>query len=168
MSLVLGLILMVLPIASEAGQTVGLLCAVSPGDGTEEMSEGIMSGCLDAFFDSGIIATDSRPVAVSRDAWLDTGLGMELAREGLLEYLVAIYVEYRPDDDLGGRLMPVALLYRIMRVDDEALLGEGSVEVPQARADTAKKLEAMTRSLGASLAKSCLPVIMSSRMGERS
>lgn len=164
----LGLLLMAIPLASGAAQTVGLLCAASSGDGAEEMSEGIMSGCLDEFFDGGLIATDSRPVVVGREEWLDAPLDMGLARDGLLQFLVAIYIEYRPADDLGGRLMPVAILYRILRVDDAALLAEGNVEVPQARADTAKKLEALTRALGASLAKSCLPVIMSSRMGERS
>lgn len=159
-------LLLSLPAAAGA-QTVEFLCAVSSDEGTGEISEGLLSGCEDAFFDQGLIATDSRPVALDRSAWNDPALGIASAREGLVEYLVSIYIEYGSAQP-GGRLLPVALLYRVIRVEDASVLGEGSVDVPQAVVDSPKKLEAYSRALGAELAKSCLPVIMPAYMGERS
>lgn len=149
------------------GQTVEFLCAVSSDEGTAEISETMMSGCEDACFDRGIIATDSRPVVLDRDAWLDPSLGLAPAREGLVEYLVSIYIEYAAVQT-GGRLLPVALQYRVIRVEDGSVLGDGSVDIPQASVDSPKKLEAFSRALGVDLANSCLPIIMPSYMGERS
>jgi len=160
-------LLLILPVAAAGGQTVGFLCAVSSDEGTGEISEALMSGCEDAFFDMGIIATDSRPVVLDRKAWLDPSLGLAPAREGLVEYLISIFIEYGPAQ-AGGRLMPVALQYRVIRVEDASVLGDGSVDIPQASPDSPKKLEAFSRTLGADLAKSCLPIIMPSYMGERS
>jgi len=158
-------LLLALPAAGAVAQTVEFLCVVSSDEGTGEISEALMSGCEDAFFDLGIIATDSRPVALDRDAWLDPALGIAAAREGLVEYLVSIYVEYGAVQ-AGSRLLPLAIEYRVIRVEDASVLGEGSVDVPRASLDSPKKLEAFSRALGAELAKSCLPIIMPSYMGE--
>lgn len=158
-------LLLALPLAGMGAQTVEFLCAVSSDEGTGEISEALMSGCEDAFFDLGIIATDSRPVALDREAWLDPAFGIAPAREGLVEYLVSIYIEYG-SSQAGGRLLPVVLQYRVIRVEDASVLGEGSVDVPQASLDSPKKLEAFSRALGADLAKACLPIIMPSHMGE--
>ena len=162
MAFILGLLL-VLPAAG--AQTVEFLCAVSSDEGTGDISEGLLSGCEDAFFDLGIIATDSRPLVLDRDAWMDPALGIAPAREGLVEYLVSIYIEYGPIQ-AGGRLLPVAIQYRVIRVDDASVLGDGSIDVPRTSLDSPKKLEAFSRALGADLAKSCLPIIMPSYMGE--
>ena len=160
-------LLLALPAVAAGAQTVEFLCAVSSDEGTGEISEALLSGCEDAFFDLGIIAVDSRPLVLDRDGWLDPALGIAPARAGLVEYLVSIYIEYG-SAQAGGRLLPVSLQYRVVRVEDASVLGEGSVEVPPASLDSPKKLEAYSRALGADLAKSCLPIITPSQMGERS
>jgi hypothetical protein len=142
-----------------ASQTVEVLCAVSSESGTAELSEGVISACLASFFDNGIIATNGRPVALEKEAWRDPGLGIGQAREGLVDYIVSIYIVYVVSDLAGGKPLPASLSFRVLRVKDAALLDEGSIEVPPASAVTAKKPETLVRALGASLAKACLPII---------
>jgi len=160
-------LLLALPLVAAGAQTVEFLCAVTSDEGTGEISEALLSGCEDAFFDLGIIAVDSRPVVLDHDAWREPSLGIASARAGLVEYLVSIYIEYASSQP-GGRLLPVALQYRVIRVEDASVLGEGSIDIPLASLDSPKKLVSYSRALGAELANSCLPILMPSHMGERS
>jgi hypothetical protein len=119
-----------------AGFADALTVAVAPAQDTDyaPSSEArgspiayVVTGCMDALFDSGHVATDTPPVQVSRSAWGRNAYALTGASEGLVDYVIALYVEWAPSAFHKEVLLPTSIVYRLVQVSDGTVQGEGTV-----------------------------------------
>jgi hypothetical protein len=121
--------------------------------------EALLSGCLDGLFAAGCIATNAAPSSGTRADWEAAAYGLSAARAGYVDYLVAIWAEWKSSAFRKDTWIPASVAYRIVRVSDGQVLASGSIpgpaDSPAAAADAPKTAEAVGRSLAAA----CLGLI---------
>ena len=116
----------------------------------------LVSGCLSAIFDAGHIATNASPVRLARAEWGAASYGLSEAKEGQVDFVIALYAEWAPSAFHKNVLMPVSVEYRLVRVLDGMVLGEGAAPAIADSEDAASH-EARTASrAGASAALACV------------
>jgi hypothetical protein len=128
----------------------------------------LVSGCLSAIFDAGFIATDASVSRTDRPSWGPSNYGLAEAREGMVDYVVALYVEWAPSAFHKGASIPILVFYRLVKVGDGTVELEGSVPGP-ADSEDASSHEARTASqAGAAAAAPCMRTLAAlAKGGER-
>jgi hypothetical protein len=125
----------------------------------------VATGCMSAIFDAGHIATESVPAFVARESWEKAPLGLAEARAGKVDYLIDIYVEWVDSAFVKGADLPSRIDYRLVRVRDGEVLGNGSVP-GIADSEDAARHEARSAALaGARAAEPCLQLLETLVMG---
>lgn len=153
------LLLVLTPGPGLQAQTVEVLAGQNGGGEFSDSTESIVSGCLELLFQSGIIATNDRPEALSPEAFADSGRGMDSAAAGYVDFLLSFLVSYGPSTTMSGRYIPLALDWRVLRVSDRRVLGSGSLAPALDSPMDQKKFDAGLRILGSDLGKACLPIL---------
>jgi hypothetical protein len=140
-----------------------------PPDGSGSPLGYLMSGCMGVLFDSGWIVTDAEAFRGPRSAWSVSGGALagtlEGAREGLVDYLIALYVDWTPSSFLKGTLLPAAVAYSIVRVADGKIIIEGEVEGSPDTEQTADHFAEAAARVGAGVALSCVKPLRALAMG---
>jgi hypothetical protein len=85
------------------------------------------SGCMDALFESGCVVTDSPPDRLSRSAWEGKVPSLADAKEGFVDYLVLVYIEWNASTYHKDVLLPASIAYRILRVSDGEVVAKGEL-----------------------------------------
>jgi hypothetical protein len=124
-------------LASLAGSALALTVSIAPAEGLTyaPAPEGtgsplgyFVSGCLGALYDSGCVATNTLTTRLPRDDWGSASYALAEAREGLVDYVIAVYVEWRASAFHKTALLPSSIAYRVVRVLDGSVVGEGRLE----------------------------------------
>lgn len=124
-----------------------------------------VSGCMGGLFDAGQIATDTRASRVARSAWGAPDYALDQAREGLVECVVAVFVEWKVSSFHKGVEIPALADYRLVRPSDGLVLAEGRVDGPEDSEETAARFETAASDLGGEVAAACMERIRSLTMG---
>jgi hypothetical protein len=167
----LGLLLLLAGAATSApALTIGVAPAEGPAyapppDGSGAPVGYLVSGCMDAIFDSGHIATDAPAVLVGREAWGKDDYGLTEAREGLVDYVVALYVEWTLSTFHKDVHLPLSVDYRLVRVADGEVMGEGRVDGIVDSEDSSSNEQRSASRAGALAAAPCLKTINALAMG---
>jgi hypothetical protein len=134
-------------------------------EGTGSPMGYLVSGCMSGLFDAGQVATDSSPVRTSRADWGLSDDNLPAAREGMVDFVIALYVEWTPSVIHKNSMLPASVDYRLVRVSDGKVIGRGSVP-GTADSEDASSHEARTASLaGASVAVACAKSLSALSMG---
>ena len=155
---------------SASALTVGIAPAEGmayspPPEGSGSPIGFLVSGCMDALFDAGHITTDSAVARDPRDSWGPSDYGLASAREGLVDYVIALYVKWRPSAYHKEAALPSSIDYRLVRILDGKVLAEGSVQGPP-DSESASSHEASTASqAGLAVAEPCIKILSTLAMG---
>jgi hypothetical protein len=136
-----------------------------PPDGTLSPLGYFVSGCLDLLFDSGFVATNTSTTRLPRDSWGVSSYGLAEAKEGLVDYVLAVYVDWRPSSFHKTALLPISIAYRVVRVSDGKLIGEGKVPDAVDSEETSKSYAQTASLAGASAAGACIKLLSTLVMG---
>jgi hypothetical protein len=156
-------VLLLLLLSAAAGaMTVGL----DPAEDTSYALAGrttpmayAVSGCMGSLFDAGLIASDSAVSPSSLAEWRASVGNLAAMREGLEEFAVRIYVEWRESSFKKDTLLPSRIGYRLVRVADGKILTEGSVDGPPDSEDAASHHEKEAAKAGAASIASCVELL---------
>ena len=127
--------------------------------GKESPIRYLVSGCLNSLFDAGFIATDSGVSRVQRDSWWLADYGLADARDGLVDYVIAVFVEWAPSSFHKGTALPVSVDFRLVRVFDGKVLAEGSVSGPPDSENAASQESKTASQAGAAATESCMKLL---------
>jgi hypothetical protein len=98
-----------------------------PPDGSGSPLGFFVSGCMDALFESGCVVTDSAPDRLSRSSWEGKLPSLAEAKEGFVDFVILVYVEWNASTYHKNALLPASIAYRILRVSDGAILAKGEL-----------------------------------------
>lgn len=135
------------------------LAYAPPPDGIGSPIGYFVTGCLDVLYDYGWVATNSLPSRLPYGDWGDSSYSLAEAKEGLVDYVIAVYVDWKPSSYHKDALLPDSIRYRIVRVADGKVLREGEAggAIDSEEASTGF---ARTASLaGAGAAKACVKLL---------
>jgi hypothetical protein len=156
--------------AATAAFTVGVTPAegigyAPPPEGTGSPLGYLVSGCVGAFFDAGYIVTDDSVFRGPRSAWGKPDFALAGAREGLVDCLIAMYVDWKPSAFRKEALLPSAIAYRILRVADGKVLAEGELDgIPDSVEAGDHYIQAASRA-GTQAASSWIKILKTLAMG---
>lgn len=156
--------------AAAGAMTVGLAPAEDPShalDGRATPIAFVVSGCLDRLFEAGLIASDSSVAESTRAEWESYAGDLAAMREGLLEFAIRIYVEWKESSFKKEALLPSRIGYRLVRVADGKIMAEGSVDGPPDSEDAASHLEKEAAMAGAASVASCVELLTTLAKGDR-
>lgn len=121
-------------LAAQAAGLFALTVSVAPTEGPASPPEGqssplrfFVSGCLDALFEAGYVVTDDAADRLDPSAWDAKVPNLALAREGFVDYLILVYVEWGASTFHKSALLPVSISYRILRASDGKVLAAGEL-----------------------------------------
>jgi hypothetical protein len=149
--------------------TVGLAPAESPAFSAAGRSTPIgfvVSGCMDRLFEAGFIASDASVLASTREAWASGTGDLAEFKEGLADYVVKLYVEWKESSFKKEVLLPSRIGYRLVRVADGKIVAEGSAEGPPDSEDAASHLEKEAAKAGAAIVASCVELLTTLAKGD--
>jgi len=150
-----------------AGAASALTVSVAPAQHVAE-SEGassptpldsFMSGCLDGLYDAGFIATNAPARDMDRSQWSEVSFGLAGTKEGFVDYVVAVFVTWRPSSLKKEAWLATGCDYRIVRVSDGKVVASGSLQGETDGPDLVADPDKSARSMGAGLGKSCAALI---------
>jgi hypothetical protein len=150
--------------------TVGLAPAegngyAPPPEGAGSPMAGVVTGGLNALFDAGYIATDAMVSRIERNSWNPAGLDLKAAREGLLDYVIELYVEWRPSSFHKDALIPITIDYRLVRVADSRVVAEGAVPGPPDSESASSHEESTAERAGVLAVAHCLDLLSNPALG---
>lgn len=132
-------------------QTVEVALVESSLDGAAaatRSSELVISGVLEGLFDSGLIATNSRPVPGDRESFRAYVPGAASV-EGLIDYVIVVLAEY-------GQATPVPeCMYRLVRVRDGKEIARGSAPVVAPVSASGPEIDKACSAVGAAISAAC-------------
>jgi len=166
-----GLLLLLFGSGSPAlALTIGVAPAEGPSyapppDGSGAPIGYLVSGCMDAIFDSGHIATDAPVTLIRREAWGENDYSLTSAREGLVDYVVALYVAWTPSTFHKDVLLPLSVEYRLVRVSNGEVIVEGKVDGIVDSEDASQHERRSASIEGALAAAPCIKMIDALAMG---
>lgn len=135
------------------GQTFSVaLLEDSGGAEAPDLSDALLSGCLDHLFASGFIATNETIGRISREDFRSALLGMKSAREGYVDYVALVWIRYAETPSDPPVRFPESLAWRLMRVRDGSALAEGAEKPESFESGTAEERRERLSLLGRSLA----------------
>lgn len=164
-------------LAGLASGAYGLTVCVAPAqekafgpvpDGAGAPVGYLVDGCMTALFDAGHVATDESPALVARGDWGDRDYGLAGAREGLVDYVIALFVEWAPSSIHKDAILPVSVDYRLVRVRDGRVLAEGSVPGNADSEDASAHAARTASQAGASACAACIVKLTALAMGGES
>jgi hypothetical protein len=162
-----------LSVAYAAAYTVGVVPAEGleyappPGGGGSPI-DSLVSGCMDAFFDLGCVVTDAQPRREASSSWLESPYDAADARVGKVDYVLALYAEWRVSQFNKDVVLPRSVAYRLYRVADGRLLLEGSVDGSPDSEDAARHYDRSAELAGERAARACAaPLAAQVNGGER-
>ncbi|MBU0954373.1 MAG: hypothetical protein KKI09_03000 [Spirochaetes bacterium] len=118
------------------------------------LSEWVINGGLDALFNAGLIATNQRPVAGTRDDFLSVKPSFETL-EASIDYLFIVFAQYQND-----QVTKLARLdWRIMQVRSREVIKEGSLAAAAAAGVSAEAVEKACTQSGIVLIQAGLPAL---------
>jgi hypothetical protein len=147
-------------LASLALSAPALTIGLAPAEGREYAPppEGqgspmgyLVSGCMSALFDAGHIATDAAVSRVARESWGASEYGLAQAREGRVDYVIALYVTWVGSAFHNLISLPASIDYKLVRILDGKVMAEGSLPGPS-DSENASSHEARTASLAGAAA----------------
>jgi len=152
------------------GLTIGLAPSEDPAFAPPPGGQGsqigfVVSGCLNALFDAGYIVSDAPVSWIAEADWGGPAYRLSDAREGAVDYVIAVYVAWARSDFHKDAYLADALRYRVIRVADRSMLAEGSVKGP-ADSESSSAQPSRTASMaGATVIKPCLKILSTLAMG---
>ncbi len=146
-------LILLAPLCRIAAQTVEVFPAIGAGSQAFVSTQVVLAGCMDALFEKGYIAADSRPVMLSAEEWANSALGIKAAEDGFADYVLSFYSIWAASTAVVGKIYPVSLRYRIVKVTSVKVLFEGSIDTPADTLETFRKYDAILRALGTSVAQ---------------
>jgi hypothetical protein len=161
-------------ITSFAFQAAALTVSVAPaeGEGYAPPPDGqgspmrfLVSGCMDVFFDAGWIVTDSEAVRGPRSSWVPADRALAGASEGLVDFVVAIYVDWASSAFHKGTLLPGTVSYSIVRVADGKTIIEGEVKGSPDSEEASSHFAEAASMAGARVAQACARSLRTLAMG---
>lgn len=154
------LFLLLAALAEASAFTVGLVLvedeSTPSGPGLSAL---IASGALDVLFEGGQMGVGASVASASDSSWARPGFGLIEAREGYVDFLIAILVRYRDSAARSGLLVPAKVAWRLVRVSDGSVLGSGTIEGPEDSPELPAAIRDRSSQLGRSLAVNCLSLI---------
>jgi hypothetical protein len=136
-----------------------------PPDGRGSPIRFLVSGCMDVFFDAGWIVTDSEAFRGPRSSWVPADRALAGASEGLVDFVVAIYVDWAASTFHKGALLPGAVSYSIVRVADRKTIIEGEVKGSLDSEETSSHFAEAASMVGARVAQACARSLRTLAMG---
>jgi hypothetical protein len=161
-------------LAALAASASALTVSIAPAEGKAyaPLPEGIgspmaslVSGGLGALFEAGQIATDAGPVRVARSEWGAAWYALAEARENLVDYVIALYVNWATSTYHRTALLAGSIDYRLVRVLDGKVLSEGTILGPPDSEDASAHEAGTAYRAGASAADVCLKTLTALAMG---
>ncbi len=165
------IVVLLLLSAGAGAMTVGLDPAEDPSyalAGRSTPMPFVVSGCMSRLFEAGLIASDSAVSRASRAEWQAGAGDLAAMREGLVEFAIRIYVEWKESSFKKEALLPSRIGYRLVRVADGKIVAEGSVDGPPDSEDAASHLEKEAAMAGAASVASCVELLTTLAKGDRS
>jgi hypothetical protein len=156
--------------AAASALTVGIAPAedssfASGRDGKNSPMSALVSGCMDQLFESGYIVTDAPVSRPSPEEWGPEDYGLAQAKEGLVDCVIAVFVEWENSSYHASSLLPKAVEYRLLRVKDGKLLGEGKMDGPQDTEKSSVDQDSTASKAGKALMSICIGKISSLSKG---
>ena len=153
-----------------SAQTLSVVPATKPSFGEKGASqpeplESLVSGCLDSFFSAGLIATDAHCAFIPRGEWEDPAFGLTEAKEGMVDYIVAMYTEWKPSSFQSGVWLLATVDYRLVRVSSGKVIASGSLKGPVDSDQSAIDTDTLAQSLGLSIGSTCVVALGSRSLG---
>lgn len=119
--------------------------------------ESLAVAAADAFFEAGIIVTGTRPVKAAEASWTSLLPAFGVAREGLVDYILVLFLAWRPVAQVSAGSSPIrATRWRLWASVDGTLLAEGILAPEKLAASTPVERDRALRVLGADIARSIL------------
>jgi hypothetical protein len=125
---------------------------VPPPDGSGSPLGFFVSGCMDALFESGCVVTNSAPERLSRSSWEGKKPSLDEAKEGFVDYVILVYVEWKASAYRPSVLLPASITYRILGASDGAVLAAGELEGIPDSEETSRNFEKSVSQAGRSAA----------------
>jgi hypothetical protein len=119
----------------------------------------LVSGCLDTLFEAGYIATDRAVSWTPHDSWGLADYGLAEAKDGSVNYVIAVFVEWASSSFRKNMLLPASVDFRLMRVLDGKVLAEGTVHGPSDSEITASHESRTAAQAGASAVEPCVKML---------
>lgn len=128
-------------------QTVSVaLLEDSKGAEARDLSDAVLSGCLDHLFAEGFIATNETIGRIDRTGFQSGALGMNSAREGYVDYVALVWIRYVETPSDPPIRVPEYLTWRLVRVRDGSPLAAGDAAPPRSESATdEERLERLSR-----------------------
>jgi hypothetical protein len=167
--LVSALAALILSSTAAYATTVGLTPAEDPSlarSGRSTPMPFIVSGCMDRLFEAGLIASDASAAASSRAEWEASVGNLAELREGLVDFAIRLYVEWKESSFRKETLLPSRIGYRLVRVSDGKIVAAGSVDGPPDSEDAAFHPEKEAAKAGAASVASCVELLTTLAKGE--
>jgi hypothetical protein len=136
-----------------------------PPEGLGSPMSYLVSGCLGVLFEAGHIATEASVSRVARESWGPADYGLAEAREGRVDYLIAIYVEWSQSSIHKDAALPASIAYRLVRVRDGRILSESSLGGPGDSEGTSTHEARTASQAGASVARPIVQLLSTLAMG---
>ena len=149
--------------------TIGLAPAEDPSYGLAGRSTPmafVVSGCMDRLFEAGFIASDSSVSPATRAEWEAGSSDLAALREGLVDFVIRVYVEWKESSYKEEALLPSRIGYRLVRVADGKVVAEGFAEGPPDSEDAASHLEKEAAMAGAASVASCVELLTTLAKGD--
>ncbi len=155
---------------SASALTVGIAPAegkayAPPPEGPGSPLGYLVSGCLSALFDAGFIATDAAASRIPREAWGPSDYALAEAKDGLVDYIIALYVDWAASSFHKGTSLPVSVEYRLVRVRDGEVIAEGSIRGLPDSEDSSSHEARTASQAGGSVVGDCSKTLSTLAMG---
>jgi hypothetical protein len=125
--------------------------------------EDVVTGCLDALFDAGLIVTEfsiSAPVGGELRASAEE---LAAARKGGIDLLIAIYVVWAPQKAGSSLRLPIHTEYRMISVPEGIYIKEGKLFAPAALPGE-RPIQSI-RATGRAVATACFDTLLARSTG---
>jgi len=136
-----------------------------PPDGSGSPLSFLVSGCMTVLFDSGWIVTDTDAFRGAREAWNPGTNGIAGAKEGMVDYVVALYVDWAPSAYHKGTLLPAAVAYSVVRVSDGKIIISGEEKGTSDSEEASTHFAEAASAVGARVARACAAPLRTLAMG---
>ncbi len=124
------------------------------GKEAPELSDAVLTGCMDCLFERGLIATNESVGRVERSVFQSPKYGIESAREGYVDFIALLWIRYVQHPSDPDIVTPEAVCWRLVRVMDGILIAEGTAAPPDcADGSTPDERKEDFRKFGQSLAE---------------
>lgn len=116
-------------------------------------TEAITTGLMDRLYESGLIATSDSILRGREPSRADVVSLLADARAGYVDFVVAVYADYRVSAFKSGLFYPVSFAYFLLDVGRGEIVAEGTIEGASDRDDFEREGVALMKRLGKNIAE---------------